>query len=505
MGTDAIIILLIVGTIVIIQIMIANKTYKKIQNFKNVFSFAVNGKNIVEKSIPKIRKFETEDIFGNRYEHDITHEEKYLHLKTNNKNGVFSKIENEINQYLFKNIGAISDFNLLKDIVERHCETEREEINTQTPVPMYLGLMGTIIGIIIGLSAIFSNGEIKDLVSDTKVIASLLQGISIAMTASFVGITATTIISWISKEGNKKNEDEKNKFYSFLQAELIPRLYKDSISDLTILENNLSKFNDMFTKNINKFESSLSRISEISDSQTQVIELVNNLDIKNVSKANVEVLRQITINVEQFEKFNDYIIKTNDYVSSINKLNTTLNKQLTLQNSIEKMYDFFVNEINQIEQRKSEMINQVSNFDSVYNDTLISLKNNSQTNIEEFKKFVVEQISSMRENMNTTKILVDELKQLSETKKLLDNMNSLTKMQNSKIDKLINSIKNFTEDVVNIKTGGTVSSKNIFNRLSLLQKVLLYTSIGSVSLISIILIIQKAIDLYIYLFGNTHQ
>ena len=43
---------------------------------------------------------------------------------------------------------------------------------------------------------------------------------------------------------------EKNEFYSFLQAELLPRIYKDSVSDLSTLENNLNKFNNIFKEKI---------------------------------------------------------------------------------------------------------------------------------------------------------------------------------------------------------------------------------------------------------------
>lgn len=481
MGIESILIIIIVLIIIIFQINVLSSTLKIINNYKNIFSFADNVKKlIVEKKVLKNYDQDSEFLMADEYYN-------YLELRVDNGNIVFSDIKTAINQYLRKNIGAISDFNLLKDIVERYCDSERENVNTQVPVPMYLGLMGTILGIIIGLIALISSGGIKDLASDTNGISSLLLGISMAMSVSFVGILATTIASWKNKDANSKNEKEKNEFYSFLQAELLPRIYKDSVSDLSTLENNLNKFNNIFTKNIVKFESSFETISNIVEDQKEVIELINNLDVKNLSKANVDVLKQINLNVAQFEHFNDYMIKTNEYVRDINKLNGTLNKQLTLQNSIEKMYTFFVDEMNQIEQRKSKMIDQVSNFDNTYNDTLNALKTNSQTNIEEFKKFVTEQIYSMRENMKTTNVLVDELKQLSATKKVLDNMNSLTNTQNNKIDSLIKSIEVFSKEVISMKSGNG-SSRNAINRLTLFQRILLYMFVGSGTIISLVFI-----------------
>lgn len=59
-----------------------------------------------------------------------------------------------INQYLSKNEGAVADFLLIKDIVERNCDMKREEIDSQLPMPLYLGLMGTMLGIITGIGGI---------------------------------------------------------------------------------------------------------------------------------------------------------------------------------------------------------------------------------------------------------------------------------------------------------------------------------------------------------------
>ena len=63
--------------------------------------------------------------------------------------GILFQIVQAINSYLLKNKGATGDFLLIKDIVERYCDTKHEEIETQLPMPLYMGLMGTMLGIII--------------------------------------------------------------------------------------------------------------------------------------------------------------------------------------------------------------------------------------------------------------------------------------------------------------------------------------------------------------------
>lgn len=110
------------------------------------------------------------------------------------------QIVNAINSYLLKNKGAVSDFLLIKDIVERYCNTEREQIETQLPMPLYMGLMGTMLGIIIGIGYIaIVSGFSAFINNPSDSIGALMGGVAIAMIASLIGIVLTTYGSWCSK------------------------------------------------------------------------------------------------------------------------------------------------------------------------------------------------------------------------------------------------------------------------------------------------------------------
>lgn len=98
----------------------------------------------------------------------------------------FRKILDSINNYLQKNKGAVSDFMLIKDIVERNCDSKEEEITIQTPIPLYIGLMGTMLGIIIGIGriAIMGGGFSAFIDNPQQAIGELMGGVAIAMLAS---------------------------------------------------------------------------------------------------------------------------------------------------------------------------------------------------------------------------------------------------------------------------------------------------------------------------------
>src|ERR1035437_1994546 len=70
---------------------------------------------------------------------------------TKHKNSVLVIVIDSINNYLHNNKGAVSDFHLIKDIVDRNSDAIEDEIDSQIPIPLYLGLVGTMAGILVGV------------------------------------------------------------------------------------------------------------------------------------------------------------------------------------------------------------------------------------------------------------------------------------------------------------------------------------------------------------------
>src|SRR5690625_2919753 len=76
-----------------------------------------------------------------------------------------NKIIDILNKYLLNNKGAVSDYHLMKDIVDRNCDAKEDEIQAQIPIPLYLGLAGTMLGILIGLGFLVFTGQLSELLN----------------------------------------------------------------------------------------------------------------------------------------------------------------------------------------------------------------------------------------------------------------------------------------------------------------------------------------------------
>ena len=176
------IIIIIIGVIITAQIYVYRNTKRKIALFKDIFPQYNIAYSIIQKSFPIEENNETDNELE-----EVEYMVKTIEVsqvKINSNNATLKEITKSLNMYLQKNEGAASDFNLMKDVVERYCDAEENEINIQQPVPLYLGLMGTMIGIIIGIGFIAFNGGLAS-GALMKNIGSLMTCVAIAMIASF--------------------------------------------------------------------------------------------------------------------------------------------------------------------------------------------------------------------------------------------------------------------------------------------------------------------------------
>ena len=288
----------IILVIIILQTRVFRNALSKIDAFRGIFpsnklSYAVKQITINEskESNDDLPEDDNEEIWENNdsgvegYEREID----VSQIEIDSSNSTLGNIKDALNMYLQKNKGAVSDFSLMKDVVERYCGAEEEEISVMQPIPLYMGLMGTMIGIIVGISLIAVQGGVSGVNLDN--VSSMMTCVAIAMVASFFGILFTTIISWKSKSAKTEIESNKNQFYSWLQTELLPVLSGNTVTALSLLQSNLMTFNRTFQGNIQEFDTVLSNVRQVSRDQAEALTAISRIDINRVAQANISVLQ----------------------------------------------------------------------------------------------------------------------------------------------------------------------------------------------------------------------
>ena len=474
----------IVFFIIIIQIMIGVNTFTLIRKYKDIFKgirfetskayiplSAINNKNEIDCT-DGCYKIPQENISEDTVE--IT----YINTDTSINHPVLFQIIKSINIYLVKNKGAVSDFMLVKDIVERNCDAKQEEISVQIPMPLYLGLMGTVIGIIVGIGSIAlgtgdNQGFSAFINNPSESIGMLMGGVAIAMFASFFGILFTSIASWSIKSAASKLEEDKNEFYTWIQTELLPVL-GGTENSLMRLQENLLKFNRSFSMNTTKLDKALQRVETSYENQIELIQTIQQLDIKKMATANVSVLRELQTYTPQLERLGQYLHSANEYISHINKLTDAINSQMNRTQLIERMGTFFEQEVKDIEQRKAAISQAVGTVDDRLQQTLHSLQENADKSMQEmnealirkqdiFNKALDEQQEVFKRKIQENGNVLDELKKLDDVvlaigiqgEKLDAELESLNTLKteiaqmgvSQKMDELINAVQNMSVEV----------------------------------------------------------
>lgn len=439
-----IIILIIIGVIIYFQLRVFFSTKNKLSVFQNIFPPAVWFN--IEKNE------ETGSVMG---------------IRTECQNPILKVITKSISSYLWNNRGAVSDYHIIKDIVDRNCDSVEEEINTQIPIPLYYGLMGTMAGIFVGVLFLVGSGGLSDLLGNSingkgaQGVEALLWGVALAMISSIAGILLTTIGSSRLKDSKLEVERTKNNFLSWIQAELLPQLSTDTTATLEKMTRNLSSFNSTFSTNTKELRETLSLVNDSYRGQAEVLETISRLKINNIATANIAVYDKLKNCTDEIGQFATYLNKVNGYISNVNALNDKLDEHENRTKAIEDMGIFFREERANMERWNAVLSETTAKADRDLSNAVEALKDSIKKQFDELSKHTIKQREGFEKTVDeqqeillkrTTEldIIISEIQNLSAVKTSMDNLGKTSAEQNRKMGELTSAIHELAE----IKTDG---------------------------------------------------
>lgn len=421
-------------------------------------------------------------------------------------NSVFDLIKDNINDYLGNSQGSVIDYNILKDAVDRNCETIEDEINAQMPVPLYCGLAGTMAGVIVGLFSLLSEDSISNLMtSGSKSVESatlamngaasgindLLAGVALAMVASILGIVLTTVNSVLFKQFKRQEEEGKNKFLSWVQSILLPELPNDISDSFSMFVDNLNRFNDTFRENTRGLGHTLEQINGAYSTQADIIKTIQQMNVTRMATANVKVLNALSDCTDKLEQFNVYLNSIQGYTNEIEAFRRQLSSEANMVYLLEEMKDtlssiknFFRTELGEIDQRKQAIGKSVDNVDEYVKRALERLKTSSSTSVDELKKAIDDHAQGLQTFLDQEKQMLQDMsqevrnefdRQISQIPNLAKRLEDITKVP-SQLESLSGSIAESNRKLVN---GITQANQNMTNEIKHALKSLDYSSSGN--------------------------
>ena len=110
-------------------------------------------------------------------------------------------------------------------------------------------------------------------------------------------------------------------------------------------------------------------------------------------KANVRVLQQLERSTEKLERFNQYLNDIQGYTSTIQRFNEQFQQEETQLGLLRKIYDFFNQELHEIDQRKLAISDAVSCVDEKLQNSFRSLEDSQAEQIRLFREQLQQQAS----------------------------------------------------------------------------------------------------------------
>lgn len=370
-----------------------------------------------------------------------------------------------INAYLDKNKGA-TDYHIIKELTDRSCDTVQEEVDSYNPVPLYLGLCGTMLGIIIGIVFLWVGGGLGALLAEapdvsglapdiaTKIledsraaasrgIQHLLGGVAMAMLASFCGVFLTIRGTKLTKNAVSKNEEGRNKFLSWIQCNLLPKMSTDVVSTLGNFYSNLSEFNNTFADNSRELKSAFDAIKRAYQGQTEYTKELNKLDVVKAQAA-FAALGSAT---DKINDLNIFLKDSSEYIAKVVALSEKLDTADSRTHAIEQMGEFFKNEIEQINVRKTMLSQTVGEIDLNLQNSLRGLQTSTTDEVARLQEHLAKVYVSFQNAVNDQQELLE--KKLSESSLYLEQFKRLETIEGqlAKLGVLDEILKNGGEQV----------------------------------------------------------
>lgn len=353
-------------------------------------------------------------------------------IKMPNASSEAKQLVEEVNEYLRRNEGT-TDFNIIKDKTERSLDTLYEDAMSKVSFPTYLGLMGTFFGVFIGLKS-FNIGVATSGVSD-EIVSELIGGVIVSMVTSLIGLALMMVGNWIASDYQKKVEADKNKFYDFLQVQLMPVMGTSMVAALHKLHGTINTFEPAFRSIIDEFKSAFGECTEtlkgtFGENVKQLTDAVEVMG-RNMTTINENVKKQDELlktmkqrqTLETLEKFNEAADKFDSVSTSIAKLTDIKDEIAKSSQDLVKAQNDFVVQMT-IPERVFEKVNTILNRVTTFEESINALGTNiAQTQMlgNTQMNLIQEQITAIQKKTNLAvayqELADEDLKNLFETQK----------------------------------------------------------------------------------------
>lgn len=435
------------------------KTRPSIRNYSSIFTYGRDGEKLsLVKGVrikEKVRRYNDITCVFEDVEVERVLNKNISQIKTEytDNNGAFETIIDSINNYLKENPKRVSDYALIKDIVNRNVNAAEDDVRELLPIPLYCGLAGTMLGIIIGVFTLVKTLPYMlgaDGVSANS-LSPFLTDVAIAMICSLLGVFYTTLGTLFLRKEKEHVEKGKDNFLSWIQVNLLPEMPDNVSSVMRQITGDLKDFNQSFEQNSKQLSQVLGNIKDTASSNVELIKAVRELNQVETTTANIQLYNRLASCTREIGTLANYLENCSSYLEQVRALNTKLDDSEGRMKMLEDMAFYFKEERSRIEKLSDKVVDTVGHADESLRQSTEQFRINIEqyfTNLQEslvrqtneMEKAFVEQQTALSKKAGEVSQLVSELKNLQDVKKTMKELVGAYQYQSELLQKLLSSL-----------------------------------------------------------------
>lgn len=307
-------------------------------------------------------------------------------IDESNIDGDLKNLVKELNKYMSRNKGT-TDFSIIQNKTERFANTIFENASSNLAFPTYMGLMGTFVGVFIGLIGFVLPDLLREfgldiIAEEESNITRLVYGVIVSMITSFMGLYYTTKSNRTATEYKRIMDERKNIFYDFIQNELMPVLGMSVVHALTQLKETLLNFHTQFDIITTKFKTTFDgcterfgkafskNITAVSDAAEK---LGSSIDAVNKNVENQQALLRELRSDGMLEALNQFVEagkqfqQSSSTVKDLDKIQKELSSAITTLINVQREYNGSLVVPKLIAERINVILERVTTFEESIN------------------------------------------------------------------------------------------------------------------------------------------
>lgn len=314
-----------------------------------------------------------------------------------------------INSYLVRSRGAVIDFVLIKNLVERHVRLYEQRIRYEGWIPLLVGVVALFFAGSVGL---FLLPDVSEEVISRAAVAAVttifFSSIKWVTLSVLTGVILTLVtLGILYPRAHWEILRRKSELFTLIQTELLPSLFQDTTHSLHLLQTSLNSFQHGFAESIDALQGLLNRNYETLKAQERIADALQQVDIMQLAKANVDMFQALGKSAEGLDQFRTYLSQMNHFVENTTTLTDKVNHFLFRTEHIEtiaakiketldqndRLHHFIASHFSELEDRSQLITQAVVKVDDVLDKSLGELMEHTQHKIR-----AIRDLSAQEEN-----------------------------------------------------------------------------------------------------------